>query len=530
MNKRASYQDSLKQEMTDIIAKLELPELYKRSLEARWLDQVLWMDRRADQCRRWHYRLRLTTIIGGVILPALVSISLSDDRVNANIRQWTAFGAFGLSQVVAISAAIEEFCRFGDRWRQYRQTVETLKTEGWQYLQSSGTYQKSGKYLQSHKHLDNFPVFAARVESVIQKDVQVYITEVIKERYAGEEKQVLEKYSPEVLASNFVSTRSISQTVEAAPTSESVTTTASQSTAYATAPATASIPAYSPAYESAAPPTINGGTPIPAPAANPQPVLAPPTVPVSAASVTPSVPAKSEFRLKVLKDTVFKLSTQSADALPDDQKVLVKGDATYAVHSHAPAENKHVRVALLGAGLGPEHRNTWYVEASDIEIEGNEPDNQPNDRDDAPEPHGQGIRLPGLSQPIYLNMPVIDGGHFTWAEATKNGARIPDDDDIVEGIIRVAKVMEEVRSKLGDRTIRINSWYRDPASNRRAGGASKSRHMVGDAVDFVVDGIPPHEVYRQLEPWWGNRGGLASSSVFTHIDARGYKARWKYPF
>jgi len=49
-------------------------------------------------------------------------------------------------------------------------------------------------------------------------------------------------------------------------------------------------------------------------------------------------------------------------------------------------------------------------------------------------------------------------------------------------------------------------------------------------VDFVVSGISPPQVNRQLEPWWGDRGGLASVSCFTHIDARGYKARWSYGF
>ena len=84
----------------------------------------------------------------------------------------------------------------------------------------------------------------------------------------------------------------------------------------------------------------------------------------------------------------------------------------------------------------------------------------------------------------------------------------------------------------GGRRIQINSWYRDPITNKAVGGASQSRHMAGDAVDFlVVEGagyLNPFDVYGRLDPWWGNRGGLASSSLFTHIDVRGYKARWHY--
>ncbi len=90
--------------------------------------------------------------------------------------------------------------------------------------------------------------------------------------------------------------------------------------------------------------------------------------------------------------------------------------------------------------------------------------------------------------------------------------------------------MLSFRAYFGGKPIQINSWYRDPVSNRRAGGASRSRHLVGDAVDFVVTGIHPQEVNKRLESWWGSKGGLASASCFTHIDTRGCRARWTYGF
>ncbi|NEO91602.1 MAG: hypothetical protein F6K56_15710 [Moorea sp. SIO3G5] len=52
-----------------------------------------------------------------------------------------------------------------------------------------------------------------------------------------------------------------------------------------------------------------------------------------------------------------------------------------------------------------------------------------------------------------------------------------------------------------------------------------SGHLSGDAVDFVVEGISPMSVNRPLDSWWGFRGGLGSASSFTHIYARGYRAR-----
>jgi len=185
--------------------------------------------------------------------------------------------------------------------------------------------------------------------------------------------------------------------------------------------------------------------------------------------------------------------------------------------------------------LGPQERNTWYIFSDHICIEGTEEENKPQD-----EPETETtkisttktgpIKLPGYQSTFYLSEPIIEGGHFSWAEATHNGTRIPVNQSVVEGIIKIAKSMEEVRDFLGGKPITINSWYRDPVNNRRVGGASQSRHLVGDAVDFVVSGMHPSQVHKKIEPWWGNRGGIASASCFTHIDARGYRARWTYGF
>ncbi len=166
---KQKYNDFLKQDLSAIIDTLTLSDLQKHFLRSRWLDQVLWMEGQANKARNWHYSLRLTSIVGGVIIPALVSLSVIGQ--NAIAIKW---GTFSLSLLVAISVAVEEFFHFGERWRHYRHTVELLKIEGWQFFQLSGTYQGS--------HAEAYPAFAGRVESIIQRDVEVYITEVVREK------------------------------------------------------------------------------------------------------------------------------------------------------------------------------------------------------------------------------------------------------------------------------------------------------------------------------------------------------------
>lgn len=86
--------------------------------------------------------------------------------------------------------------------------------------------------------------------------------------------------------------------------------------------------------------------------------------------------------------------------------------------------------------------------------------------------------------------------------------------------------LESAREHFGDRPVMITSGYRCPKHNAAVGGASTSRHMEGDAVDFHVEGISPAEVYIYMDSIVGEGGGVGMYDSFTHIDSRGYKARW----
>src|SRR5205814_8180518 len=58
------------------------------------------------------------------------NITLTNDSLERTLRVATLF----VSLFFAISAPLEQFFRFGERWRNYRQTAELLKTYGWLYF------------------------------------------------------------------------------------------------------------------------------------------------------------------------------------------------------------------------------------------------------------------------------------------------------------------------------------------------------------------------------------------------------------
>jgi len=164
------YDAQMKTDLASMIAVLTLDDFKKRSLKGRWLDQVEWLGKRSQETRVRYYRLRVTAIVGGILTPILISVS------QVGGWGWISWVATGIGAVVAAALAIEGFFRYGERWRNYRRSCELLKSEGWSFFQLTGPY---GHY---KTHEDAYERFANRVESIIQEDVQAYITEIVAER------------------------------------------------------------------------------------------------------------------------------------------------------------------------------------------------------------------------------------------------------------------------------------------------------------------------------------------------------------
>ena len=105
-------------------------------------------------------------------------------------------------------------------------------------------------------------------------------------------------------------------------------------------------------------------------------------------------------------------------------------------------------------------------------------------------------------------------------------------------------VLEVVRVHFGV-PVTITSACRCPEYNalERISGGYKSRHLTAhpdtsgntlvwtdretDAVDITVQGIEPQVVYHFLYTLpYANLLGLGKYNTFTHVDTRGFAARW----
>ena len=160
----------LREDLGELVASFQVSDEQRHFLSSRWLENVLWMEAAAQRKRTRYYALRLTTVVGAVIVPALVSINALGKAEMA--ITWLTIA---VSLVAAVSAAVEGFVRFGDRWRHYRSLVEELKSEGWDFYELSGPYRAEGA-----THETAFPIFVERVNELLRRETQTYISEIAR--------------------------------------------------------------------------------------------------------------------------------------------------------------------------------------------------------------------------------------------------------------------------------------------------------------------------------------------------------------
>jgi hypothetical protein len=165
------------QEFGGLLDDFDLDERQRLFVRSRWLGQMAWFDAKAKLAQRRYYALRLVAIVGGLIVPALVSLDIHNNTTASTIA-WTTFA---LSLVVGIAVSVDGFFNYGGRWRQYRRTSELLKGQGWQYFELIGIY--SGY----PNHRAAFPRFAAAVEALIAEDVEAYLSKVMREQQKQDE-------------------------------------------------------------------------------------------------------------------------------------------------------------------------------------------------------------------------------------------------------------------------------------------------------------------------------------------------------
>lgn len=95
--------------------------------------------------------------------------------------------------------------------------------------------------------------------------------------------------------------------------------------------------------------------------------------------------------------------------------------------------------------------------------------------------------------------------------------------DTVDAVL--IQYLEAVRNHFNCPVV-VTSGCRCDSYNRSIGGSTNSQHVKGRAADIMVKDVEPL-VVQEFVNGLVQHGGVGSYSTFTHIDSRGYPARWE---
>lgn len=91
--------------------------------------------------------------------------------------------------------------------------------------------------------------------------------------------------------------------------------------------------------------------------------------------------------------------------------------------------------------------------------------------------------------------------HFTLDELTHTDHRqfdnTPNASELAN-LVRLAGLLEEVKTVLGGKPIIVNSAFRSKQVNDAVGSKDTSQHRIGCAADIRVPGVTPDEVVRAV--------------------------------
>lgn len=168
--RRRSWAQRYHDRYAELIDDLKIPDIMKKQLLYRWLDEVDWIEGSAGSSLRAHQALRLVAIVGGVIVSGLLGLNATG-QAGDNAR----VAAFIISLVVTGALSLDEYFRLGEKHRHARLVVERLRSEGSLYFALAGPYDR-------RTHETAFRLFAARVEAIATVDVEEWVRDVIGPR------------------------------------------------------------------------------------------------------------------------------------------------------------------------------------------------------------------------------------------------------------------------------------------------------------------------------------------------------------
>ena len=150
--------------MREIIGKIDLPDTYKLFLKYRYLEELDNFRKESKNTKIFANLFKFIIAFGTLVTPLILSVQNLDESLR-DIIYWTVLG---ISALTTICNIISEVFQFREHYFMYRMALETLRAEGWEYFQLTGTYKNF------ENHSEAYETFAGQVEKVQKKTMQQF--------------------------------------------------------------------------------------------------------------------------------------------------------------------------------------------------------------------------------------------------------------------------------------------------------------------------------------------------------------------
>lgn len=134
------------------------PEQY---IESRVKAYQRWYDQKAVKCKRQYLRMRAFTVMAGGIVPVLVNVEASINKLVGYPVMKAVVTAISL--LVVVSVSMESVYHYREQWKNYRSTEQLLGHEQFEFLARVGSYEG----LEDDRA---FKLFVERIENAISSE------------------------------------------------------------------------------------------------------------------------------------------------------------------------------------------------------------------------------------------------------------------------------------------------------------------------------------------------------------------------
>ncbi len=149
-------------------SKQELDDFQTEYLKSRLVNQIVYMDGKSNKCKEKYVKSQMISIIGGVVVTALVGLStfIPPEKDSVDMRKFFGVAAFVVSQVVTVTSALEQLHKNNELWLFYRRSNEYMKSQLWHFLELTGPYENIGRKTA-------FRILVKQSEEIIPRDLDI---------------------------------------------------------------------------------------------------------------------------------------------------------------------------------------------------------------------------------------------------------------------------------------------------------------------------------------------------------------------